>query len=578
MTQSPAMALGWQLWVRQRWAAVAILVYLTALSVACRQTFSAEWRDTLLMATVPLVLGVLFLVAAFAYPEGDALGRDSSFPPDQFLLPVRSIQLAFWPMFYGSLTAAISWLAFRQLILRPLGVPAPDIWPAAMAAAAVAVLQAHLWMPMPFPYLRVVLALAIIPGLLVAGVQAGNRGASAEALCAAYSAVVVGAFLVAVAGLNRARRGDSAAWPWPAQRPRARHSIVAADAGASCRGVFAGPRRAQLWFECRTGGLLLPLITFVIFTVLSLPLLWVRELTPIQQPALPGTFGGIQVNLWLKMQVGILWLPTMLAAVVGFGRRAYHAGRGDNALHPFLATRPLQASAFATVRVCAAGLSAGAAWLLSLAFVFAWLLAPARSGERTASLLLLLAEHATPETGLCVLFIVACLMLFTWLGMVHTMWADLSGRNLLIHGATIVPIFLIVTAVAAFVHSGLQPGDMAPQHRLLSPWVLTVFWWAVALKMAAIVGTAALLLRNRTGAVTRLALLLGCWLLAVGVSAAALRWMAESGGNSSPLAELLTITYLPICLFAATLRPRSSAQPRSSLASVCSSGPSAGSR
>ena len=78
MTHAPALALGWQLWVRQRWAMITILVYLTALSVACRQTFAAEWRGTLLMATVPLVFGALFVILTFHYLQVIQAGAQDS--------------------------------------------------------------------------------------------------------------------------------------------------------------------------------------------------------------------------------------------------------------------------------------------------------------------------------------------------------------------------------------------------------------------------------------------------------------------------------------------------------------------
>src|SRR5690606_23712633 len=134
---------------------------------------------------------------------------------------------------------------------------------------------------------------------------------------------------------------------------------------------------------------------------------------------------SIQVNLWLKLMVSVLLLPTALARTVGFGRRAYHTNRRDVSLHPFLATRPLTSSEFTTARLRAAALSTVATWLIVFVFVFGWLLVPAQDIAGPAPLLSLLAAHAPPATIKSLLIIVLILVFWTWKGLVQGIWTDL---------------------------------------------------------------------------------------------------------------------------------------------------------
>lgn len=549
MTPTAHLALSWSLWTRQRWTTGAILLYAAVLAAACRQPFAADWRSTLFLASVPLAFGVLFLLAVFVYPEGDVAGRESSFPPDQLLLPVSPRWLVFWPMLYGTLTAAAAWLALRELILRPLLAEAPPIWPAAMLAAAAAVLQALLWTPMALPLARMALALTLVPGLLTAAVQAGLRGISEPVLCSLALATVGIAYCVAVAGVTRARRGEPPPWNWPnVQRVRA----VPGSGHAVARPAFLGPEYAQLWYEWRTGALALPLLTVAVFGVLSAPLLWIRELTPLHGLAPLDPFGGLLVNLWLKIQVGILFAPPLLAFVVGFGRRAYHAERGESSLHPFLATRPLHATSFAKARLLSAALSAVATWLLVLCIVFIWLQTPARSGERTGTLISLVSEYGSPSTVILTALIAANLMFSTWLGLIHTMWADLSGRSVLAHCAALVPLMIALSATAALIKWGLQPeGIGAAEGASLAPWVLRTLWAAALVKLAGAAAAGTALHRGGHVSGKRLAWLTAWWALAAMTVCLAMRWMATAGPDAGPLGAMLTLTYAPICSGAA---------------------------
>ena len=546
MNASPAIALSWQLWGRQRWTSLGIALYLGGLAVAAHRPDALQWRNSIFMSSIPLAFGLLFFVAMFAYPEGDVVGRGSTFPAEQFLLPVRTSQLVLWPMASAAASAAGAWTAFVLLILRPLGVGGAAGWPALMLAAAVAWLQVLLWTPMAVPYLRVVLALTLIPGLITAGVMGWSAGVAPRWLCAAYLAAMGLAYLAAVGGVTLARRGDVAEWPsWFDRYSRraargTRHTRLEAQA-------LPSPERSQLWFEWRSSGLLLPIVTAVVFALLSLPLLWVRELTPLEANPPRSALGSIEVNLWLKLQGTCLLWPPLLAAILGFGRRAYDTARRDFSLNPFLATRPLTEAAFVSARFRAAALSTLATWAVTLAFGAGWLLLPAREGERVAPLGLLLAGHCPPETGAALLLTVAILVFWTWKNLTQGMYADLSGRSLLLYGAPLLAHSLALIGMLAFISGTSMQADMDPQYRALPASWPGLVLAAVAIKLLLMALSSAALYRTRLISGARLAgLSCGWWLTALAFFAA-LCWIATTGVSSSTLAEQVVQSNLLFC-------------------------------
>ena len=550
MTASPASALSWQLWGRQRWPALGISLYVLGLALAAHHPEALRWSNSIFLGSVPLAFVLLFFVATFAYPEGDLLGRGSTFPAEQFLLPVRTSQLVFWPMGYAAASIAAAWIGFVHLLLRPLGMDGPVWWPAVMLAATMAWLQVLLWMPLGLPYLRVGLALTLIPGLIIAGVSGALQGVSPPLLTTIYLAALAMAYLAAVGGVTLARRGDTLEWSWLADR-LSRRVPPAARAIQLQSHHRPSPERSQLWFEWRSSGLTLPFVTAIVFVLLSLPLIWVRELTPLEANPPRSAFGNIEVNLWLRLQGACLFWPPLLAAILGFGRRTYDMARRDFSLSPFLATRPLTETAFASARLRAAGVSTLVAWAVTLAFTCGWLCLPARDGERVAPLALLFAAHCPPATLATLLLIVILLIFWTWKNLVQGMYADLSGRSLLVYGAPLLTHSVAIVGMLAFINGPAGQTEMDPQYRTLPETWSTLLLTAVAVKAIFMLGSVTALYRMRLVSGRRLGGLTLGWVAVAAGSFGALHWIATAGVHSSALAGQVIRSYLLICAAAA---------------------------
>lgn len=495
--RSPALALCWHLWRPHRWGIALFLSYLLGLCVAARWVADAahppaDVGELLGAASIPLLLGLLYLMAVFAHPEADVAAARSGYPSHLLLLPVRTRDLVLWPMLSGTGAVALGWIVLARLILSPVGVVVPTGWPAVMIAALLAALQALFWSPLGLPYLRVALALTIMPGLLAVGYWGGVlHGTSPEALTAFYLCLISSAYLAAVFGLTRARHGGSdrahvslarhlvakypasetesvksermirnpghreetvpdflVSWiphrrlPFPFRAEgslwdisRSRDEKTDAAAQGSCRSrPFASPARAQLWFEWRSSGVLLLLLVAGAGLFFTLPLIAVREQAPLGDLLLPPLLFApgaqvIQANVCLKGQQYALFIPPLFALIIGCGLRKEDRRNRDRLLPPFLATRPMSSGDLALAQLKMAGLSTLVAWIVLLLFAGAWFLLPARDGALTGPLLWLLLRHGTARSGLILLLGLAGLIGWTWKSQVQTLFADLTGRR-----------------------------------------------------------------------------------------------------------------------------------------------------
>ena len=171
----PSLAIGWTLWRRHRWGLLLLLGYLFAagtvaalLPVAHLTPYVVNVVFAALIS--PLYLLVVYLVAVLCKGfDADLNAPGSCFPPGMLTLPVRTGALAGWHLAYGAAAAGMLWLAAAWFILRPWlglwGLTVPLWWPAVLAAALVAWVQALLWLPFGLGGLRIVLATVILTGM-----------------------------------------------------------------------------------------------------------------------------------------------------------------------------------------------------------------------------------------------------------------------------------------------------------------------------------------------------------------------------------------------------------------------------
>src|SRR5947199_3721472 len=125
--KSPARGIAWLLWRRNCWPATALLAYGAGLALITGlwPAASGAVRMQVFAAALPLFFGLLYLMAAFAYPEADLAAMVSGYPRSMLLLPVTTWELVLWPMLGGTITIALAWIALARLILIPNGMGVP---------------------------------------------------------------------------------------------------------------------------------------------------------------------------------------------------------------------------------------------------------------------------------------------------------------------------------------------------------------------------------------------------------------------------------------------------------------------
>ena len=189
----------------------------------------------------------------------------SGYPRRMFSLPVPARTLVFWPMLYGSATVALLWVATACLVYRPWDSARPGAPAGARAGRVDGVVPGHF--VVAAPSLLVAGPGGRRPDRRLGGDRAGPESDGdrpVQTLTALLAVAILAAYPVALAGVASARRGDSwRAWPeW--LRPRR-------AAARSDRRPFRSAFEAQLWYEWRCHGLVLPVaVAGILFFVLSM--------------------------------------------------------------------------------------------------------------------------------------------------------------------------------------------------------------------------------------------------------------------------------------------------------------------
>ena len=272
---SPGLAFGWHVWTRHRLGLTLCAGYWLLVVIGANVLPLASFPRALppSLFAVPCVGAFSYLVCIFSFSRETPLEtRESGFPTRLLTLPLPTRSLVAWPMLWGTSILASAWLTLTWSVLRIAGDDLGILiwWPALLLAVVLAWLQAIVWSPFPLPWLRAILAAplvgapVIVPHILLIAFNIG------EGLAAALLAVQLpAAYLIAVRGVSRARRGDMACWTWPGWRAWLRWISA-----TTVNRPFLSPARAQLWFEWRRCGLTFPLMTAVwaIFWVPMIPI------------------------------------------------------------------------------------------------------------------------------------------------------------------------------------------------------------------------------------------------------------------------------------------------------------------
>src|SRR5260370_5429155 len=251
---SAGWAFAWEFWSRYRILSALALVNLLAL-VLLVNIFPAGTFDPegVASGTMPLWGIVLLIFATFSSGEkADILARESPYPGRLFAMPVRTTALVAWPMAVAGTAVALLWLILGTWVLRASGALVPLLWPAVFVAALVVWAQALMWCPFPLPVLRLLVAMPILGGMVFGAAVCHVFRVSPALLAAMSAALIPAAYLVAVAGVARARRGDVPVWQWPIFHDRA--------IGSKARPAFARAADALVWLDWRRNGYVFPFL------------------------------------------------------------------------------------------------------------------------------------------------------------------------------------------------------------------------------------------------------------------------------------------------------------------------------
>ncbi len=516
----PTIAVLWEVYRRHRWVLIASVVYFLIILGLSRAMPEGKTFDVLLFAMVsPLVIGV-FLLFAYA-TDADIASRDSTFPPRMFTLPMTTRALVGWPMIYGTVAIALAWLTVASLVLRPGGMNVPLWWPAVLLAAALAWLQAMMWRPFGLPGLRivvVVVAVVVAAGVLIV-VLAPRWTVHLPEMVVSLLLVstIPPAYLVAVAGVSRARRGDQPDW----QRLASLGRNIAG--WFSIRGrAFASPLQAQVWFEWRRNGLLVPIIAGPMILLMTVLIAINRH-----NPAL--TILLFPVPLVVALSLGGIW-----------GRCG--SPRGGPSLTGFLATRPMTCAEMVRAKMKAAAISVVFLWAMTLAVVVLMVLWTGYWAELAGQFSLLTKDFSAVQKAVMVLLTVVLLLAGTWKPMIVNLYLGLTGRRWVgvVWCFVMFPTVLALILWAAWIYKRPEYHDS-----LLAavPWVLGT---AAVLKILLAGWAFRAIYQRRLLEGSTLVRLLGLWLIGVLTLIALLGWLLPPELAPWYLVVLCVVLVLPL--------------------------------
>ncbi len=497
----PAQSILWQLWRRNRLGLIIVAAYLVVAVILARllpaeisyPAIDAEPMPLPVVLAFPCIYLGIYLASVFVSATPDV--KDSGFPRHWFILPATTLSLTLWPMVYGAITVACVWWIVVLGLLWPSGMAPALWWPAASAAAAMAMIQLIAWAPLASPWLRIVLAIPIFLAPAAACAAASLLELSEAWIVAIMLSMIGIAWAVSVAAVSRARRGEMYD-QWLVDRFAAWRASRARPVGRP----FSSATRAQLWFDWRAHGWLLPGLTagWLALTILVL----------FQQRG--------DEMLTAKLLGGVLLLPTLSAMFLGasIGRQDI---RSKYPLPSFTGARPLSSAALVRSKMTMAAISSLAAHALVACYLpLVFFIRPV-TAETLASLT---AGVPTWKIAAALAGGWLVLVLQTWLTLAQNLWVGLQGRPWVTNCTMLVGAVLFgggaVLGIWIYLHTAAHQAFFA-----------TLPWLAAA-AVAAKLGSAAWVLnRSQRADVlsrTQMAGMLAIWSLASLAVFAGMRW------------------------------------------------------
>ena len=506
---SPGWAFAWEIWRGSRILLVLTLTYLLALvllvNVCPAGTLDPE---VIAILTIPLGCAGLPLWAVLSHTEhADLMACESAYPRRAFTLPLRTVALASWPMTLGVAAVAPYWLAVAGLVLRPGGLPVPVLWPAVFVAALLAWGQVVMWLPLPLPGLRILVAVPVLGGMMTGAALGSVYEVSPLMLLAVSAGLIPTGYLVAVVAVERARRGDTPVRSWPALLRRG---------ATTAPPPFAAARAALFWLEWRRNGWTLPgLVLLILVSELLLLALAGGSGRPDMQP--DGFLAAFQAGVFL---VSLVLFPTLLAGGAGASLGNGHPwSRKVSTLPAFSAVRPVTSAAMIAVKLRVAARATLLTWGLAYLAILALLpLSPAGVVlERWARQLI---DTQGLKGAVLLVLIVLGLPALTGKEFISQLWLGLTGRPWVpMAMAVVFPVGLIAMTLVGQWASNAE----------VEAALLAAVPWGIGLALLLKVGGGGLLawalLRRGLVAPRTVLRFAGAWMVAAAVVFALCFWL-----------------------------------------------------
>ena len=533
--RSPAAAIAWEFYHRQRWGLAALALYFVILA-AIRifisepgQHFTEDnpWGVAFVTA-LPTSASIAYFLAVFSFGlSGDVAARESMFPARMFTLPVTSAQLALWPMLYGTAAMAVLWLAIRLLAIWPAAFNVPVAWPALFGAVLLAWIQALTWMPYALRGLRVLVAILWLTMIAFGYSLAIHFKAPEHVMLALLAPHLPLAYLIARRAVARARCSDLPDW-----RDTLTRLGRIADLLPVRRGHFPSPASAQVWFEWRRHGRSLPLLVGI--------------LLPFQL-ALVFLFNHVPHLVMEVLIAVLLTAPFMAMFVAATVRKSSRDGSDSYELSTFVATRPMSSVALVSAKIQVTIWSTLAAWALVLSATPLALYLSDCWGLVTDLARQLVDVVGTARAITIGMLGLVALVTTTWKQLVQSLYVGLSGRAWLVKGSAFLALALlfVVVPVGKWV-IGTSEVLVALWDAL--PWILTVL---VCVKMVA--ATWIVIRLRDTRLLSGRTLIAGatCWATVVVALLGLLVWLVPTTLLKGHVLALVAILAVPLARLSA---------------------------
>jgi hypothetical protein len=532
MMHAPALAMAWELWGRNR-AGMRVLIggviALALLGFVLPRGFdpaSGRLRNEPLFiwSVILFAVAYLYVISIALYSDVRAGQLFSGLPARMFTLPVRTSMLVAWPMLYGIGLLVALWLAMTVLIWVPAGADV-QWYVLPLLIVSLVWFQAVCWAVPGSPLTKIIALCVIFPALKMAlemlalwsaglgYMPTGNpttlvgrealimgRVLTLTIFCAVFIPL---AYVVAAWGVARDRRG--------AYQGRAWLGLMIDHVSSwlpKRRGAFASPERAQLWFEWRKKGLILPLF----------PACFLLFVTAVMAPfvRLPELLSAVAI---------VSCLTLVLAFFVGYGLGKTSFWGGDLALPALQATRPLTSAGLAAAKVHTAALSSLATWLFVFLAVPIWLVLLGHGAElgRHAEACFEVVSGFDVAAGVALGFV--SLFALTWCQLVGGLCLSVTGRPWVVNAAVAFYLVLVAMLIAVNCWAQERPEDFAPIMTALS-------WGAAGLVGVKLLGAGAALaaLHRRRLLEGRLGIALALWIVGAACLLTLVYWLVPLDG------------------------------------------------